>query len=76
MEGYNLKHKKLVFVAHPDIFKAIQILQDHEIEASLNYYKALNGEHIPARNKKEVEKYGTLSTFKAIYLASDITMIT
>ena len=35
LEGYNLKLKKAVFVAHPDIFKAISILQDQEVEAQL-----------------------------------------
>ena len=53
---FYLKLKKAVFVAHPDIFKAISILQDQEVEASLNYYKALNRERIPARIKKRNRK--------------------
>ena len=58
LEGFNLKLKKAVIVAHPDIFKAISSLQDQECEACLNYYKALNGERIPARKKKEIKKDG------------------
>ena len=53
---------------------AIHILQIQE-EASLNYIWGLdlNGERIPARKMKEIEKDGKISTFKSIYLASDIT---
>ena len=74
LEDYNLKLKKCVIVAHPDILKAIHILQDQEVEASLNYYKALNGERISPLNKKEIEKDGKLSTFKEMYLATDIKL--
>ena len=33
LEGYNLKIKKTVSVSHPDIFKAITILQNEEVTA-------------------------------------------
>ena len=59
-----MKLKKCVIVANPDIFKAIHILNDQEEEACLNYFKALIGGRIPARNEKEVKKDGKLSSVR------------
>ena len=56
LEGYNSKLKKCVSVAHPNIYTAIQLLQSQEVSASLNFYRAANGERIPPRRKKDIEK--------------------
>jgi hypothetical protein len=74
LEGYNLRLKKCVGTAHPDVFKAIRILQNEEAGSSINYYKSQNGERAPYRRNKEIEKDGKINTLKAMYLDGDITL--
>ena len=73
LEGYNLKIKKTVAVAHPDIFKAITILQNEEVIASINYHKEKLGDKIPLRRKKEIEKDGKIITLKTMLEDGEIT---
>ncbi len=74
LEGYNLKLKKSVSVAHPNIYTAIHLFLSQEVSASLNYYRAANGEWISPRKKKEIEKDGKISNLKKIFDDGDISL--
>ena len=61
-------------VAHPDIFKAIKILQNDGVTARINNHKAKLGEKIPPRSKKEIEKDGKIITLMTMLEDEDITL--
>ena len=54
LEGYNLKLKKYVAIAHPDIFKSIQVFQSEEADSSMKFMHAKNGDSPPHRRKLNI----------------------
>ena len=74
VEGYNSKLKKYVGAAKPNIFKAINVFQQEEVNSTLKYTQALAGANIPVRRKLDVDKDGHLRTFKRLLLNKDITL--
>ena len=51
IEGYNSKLKKHVGIAHPKVYKAINVLQKEEVVSEFEYLAALKGDKPPPRNK-------------------------
>jgi len=74
VEGHNSKLKKYVGAAKPNIFKAINVFQQEEVNSTLKYTQALAGANIPGRRKLDVDKDGHLRTFKTLFLNKDITL--
>ena len=74
VEGYNSKLKKYVGAAKPNIFKAINVFQQEEVNSTLKYTQALAGANIPVRRKLDVDKDGHLRTFKRLLVNKDITL--
>jgi hypothetical protein len=76
LEGYNLKLKTHVSIAHPDIYRAIEKLKVKEVDAGVKYYKALKGEKAPPRIKLYVINDALLVSYKQMLLDQDISLET
>ncbi|CAF0766403.1 unnamed protein product [Brachionus calyciflorus] len=51
LEGYNFRLNKHLSVSRPNIYTAINKLKEEEVDASLKFFRALNGNKAPPRNK-------------------------
>jgi hypothetical protein len=74
LEGYNLKIKLAISVAHPDIYAAIKHFQDFELDASIEYFKAVSGAPGRPRRKRMVMKDDQFHTIKEMFLSNEITL--
>ena len=74
LEAYNGKLKKFIKVSHPNIYCAVEALQEEEVAAGVEYHRALLGEKPGPRRKLYVTKDGTYGAYKDLILAGDISI--
>ena len=77
LDGYNKKLKNFVAKA-PDIFKAVKIFQEEEVDAALNYNLALSQDTVISRPSRrahlDVTKETKLNTYMELLRENSITL--
>ncbi|CAF0975013.1 unnamed protein product [Brachionus calyciflorus] len=63
-----------VGVAHPNIFKSIDVFQKQETAAVVKHQHAIQGKPAPPRKKLEIFKYNQIKTYKKMLIENDLTL--
>ncbi|CAF0936932.1 unnamed protein product [Brachionus calyciflorus] len=74
LQGYNNKLNRHISVSHPDIFKAISKLKEEEVDLCFKYYRAVNKERAPNRNKLYIINDAIMLNQKKMLIDKDITV--
>ena len=74
LEGYNSRLRKFIGSANPNIFKAITVLQNEDLNASVKYHRVEKEEDETPRNKLSLGNDEMLNTFKKMFQKDEITL--
>jgi hypothetical protein len=66
--------EKHVGVAHPNIFKAVEVFKKEELNSYSTFKKAISGEKAPYRRKLDIDKQNHLTTHKDLLESNDISL--
>ncbi|CAF0938313.1 unnamed protein product [Brachionus calyciflorus] len=69
-----LDYFAFVGVAHPNIFKSIDVFQKQETAAFVKYQHAIQGKPAPPRKKLEIFKDNQIKTYKKMLIENDLTL--
>jgi len=74
IEAYNLKLKKYIGIAHPNIYKSIDVFSELEVEANQKYAAAKEGLPDPYRRKIDLKHSIDLTMLKSLLRDNSITI--